>query len=240
MAHVLKPDSELEATLNRTKHTTYWKRCLKTYLPAAYTSNDSSRLLLAFFIISALDLLGELNSSCTEEERQSYIDWIYLNQVPEGGFRGSPGLSLGKVRNADNQAWDPPTVPCTYFALVSLAVLGDNLERVNRKGILQWLTKIQRPDGSFGETLGANGQIEGGTDTRFMFCAMAIRWVLRGDMKGTVDNISDIDVDSLVNYIRASEVTNHLVDARENLLTQYRISMVEYQELHFMNRMASN
>ena len=44
---------------------------------------------------------------------------------------------------------------------------------------LQWLTKMQREDGSFGETLGPGDKIEGGMDTRFGYCATGVRWVLR-------------------------------------------------------------
>lgn len=65
-------------------------------LPAAAAGQDSNRLTLAYFTLSALDLLGELDKI----DRKAAIDWVYSNQVvpdvedPESnwkdcGFRGS-------------------------------------------------------------------------------------------------------------------------------------------------------
>jgi len=189
--------------LDHSKHIVYWKRCLKTYLPRYYTPNDSNRLMLAYFIISALDLLDALNSSTTAEERESYAQWIYACQLPEGGFRGFPGSDFGSQRNDENKTWDPANVPATYFALATLLILGDHLKRVKRRECLEWLTKMQRPDGSFGETL-VNGKIEGGMDVRFGYTAMGIRWILRGGAGHEVDSVPDIDVDKLVQRIKQS------------------------------------
>ena len=44
--------------LNYARHIKYWRRNLKTLLPHFYTSNDSNRMLLALFTVSALDILG--------------------------------------------------------------------------------------------------------------------------------------------------------------------------------------
>lgn len=189
--------------LDKAKHITYWKRCLKTYLPHYYIPNDSNRLSLAYFVISALDLLDVLTSSTTAEEREGYAQWIYACQLPEGGFRGSPGSDFGLHRTDDNKTWDPANVPATYFALATLLILGDNLERVKRRECLDWLTKMQRPDGSFGETH-VNGNIEGGMDMRFGYTAMGIRWILRGRALGEVDGVADVDVDKLVRCVRQS------------------------------------
>src|SRR5579871_3979238 len=43
---------------DKDRHINYWQRCLKSLLPNDYTSTDSSRVLLGFFILSALDILG--------------------------------------------------------------------------------------------------------------------------------------------------------------------------------------
>lgn len=183
----------------------YWRRNLKTLLPHFYTSNDSNRMLLALFTVSALDILGDLDAALSSEERQGHIDWVYGCQLPEGGFRPWPGSNYGELRNDDNKIWDPAHIPGTFFALLTLIVLGDDLEKVKRKEILTWLVQMQRPEGSFGETLGEGGYVHGGNDSRFGYMATAIRWMLRGNLEGPCEGIPDIDVDAFVTCVRASE-----------------------------------
>ncbi|KAF2645451.1 putative geranylgeranyl transferase beta subunit [Massarina eburnea CBS 473.64] len=194
-----------DVKVNYAAHIRFWRRNLKTFLPRHYTGNDANRMLLGFFILSSLDILGDLPSALSPEERQGYIDWVYHCQLPEGGFRPAPVTNFGAARNDDNKIWDPAHLPGAFFALLNLVVLGDDLTRVKRRELLLWLTKIQRPDGSFGETLGENGQVEGGNDSRFGYMATAIRWILRGNLEGTVDGIPDIDVNQLVKCIRSAE-----------------------------------
>lgn len=188
------------------KHIVYWLRCLRSPLPHHYTSNDSNRMTLAFFTISALDLLGVLYTRTTPTEREEYATWIYSCQHPTGGFRGFPGTDFGDKATAENAEWDPANIPATYFALSALCVLSDDLSRVKRKELLGWLAKMQRDDGSFGETLGPGGRVEGGTDTRFGYCAMAVRWILRGEVEGEVDGVADVKVEQLVRCIQQSQV----------------------------------
>jgi geranylgeranyl transferase type-1 subunit beta len=163
-------------------------------------------MTLGFFILSGLDLLDQLHTSTTAAEREEYVRWVYSNQLPEGGFRGSPATDLRERRSESNRIWDPANVAATAFALLSLAVLRDDFKGVKRKECLMWLTQLQRPDGSFGETLSENGNIEGGTDTRYSYCATVIRWILRGSVQGRMDELPDINVDKLVDRIRQSEV----------------------------------
>jgi geranylgeranyl transferase type-1 subunit beta len=192
--------------LRRDKHITYWLRCLKTYLPWQYTSMDSNRMSLACFTLSSLDFLGALESSTTAEERSGYIDWIYRCQLPEGGFRGSPLTDFGPLSKPENAVWDPANLPATYFALVMLLILRDNFKRVKRKECLHWLTKMQRPDGSFGQTIGPNGSIEGGFDSRFGYLAMCIRWFLRNPSSPDDKDIPDVDVNNLTKRIASLQV----------------------------------
>jgi len=229
-----------ESTLNHARHVNYWRRCLKTYLPNVYTSNDSNRMTLAFFVISALDLLGDLQKATTAEEREGYVQWIYHCQHPEGGFRAFPATDFGELRNDKNKIWDPANVPATFFALLTLVLLGDNLERVKRRDCLQWLIKMQRPDGSFGETLGENGRVEGGNDTRFGYCGTGVRYILRGTVEGPVDDVPDINVDKLVNCIRMSEACLSSSWLRD-LLTNEKtydggISEAKFHEAHGTHR----
>jgi geranylgeranyl transferase type-1 subunit beta len=198
-------DPVAEAALSIPTHIRYWRRCLKTFLPHHYTSNDSNRMTLAFFTLSALDLLGDLDAALSPQERQAYVEWVYSCQLPEGGFRAFPGADFGPLRNDENRVWDPANVAATYFALLSLTLLGDDLQRVRKKEILQWLKALQRPDGSFGEALGEGGRAEGGNDTRFGYMGTGIRWILRGNAEGPVDGVPDIDVDSFVSYVQKIE-----------------------------------
>lgn len=188
----------------------YWTRCVKTLLPHQYTSLDSNRMYLGYFILAALDVLHVLETVCSEAERRDYADWIYRCQCPGGGFRMWRGTDFGELANDGNGKWDPANVPATYFALVTLLILGDDFKRIKRKQTLQWLRKMQRPDGSFGETL-VEGQIEGGMDPRYGYCAAGIRYVLRGTMSVPLsldgEEVQDIAVDMLVTCIRQAEAS---------------------------------
>src|SRR5271154_1353753 len=109
------------SVFHKERHVKYWLRCLKTFLPSAYISNDANRMTLAFFILSALDLLGELHEKITENERKEFIEWIYLCQHPDGGFRAFTGTNYGdSMRTVENEHWDPANIAGTYFALASL------------------------------------------------------------------------------------------------------------------------
>ncbi|KAL8773118.1 MAG: hypothetical protein Q9209_001794 [Squamulea sp. 1 TL-2023] len=192
----------MASTINKPTHIRYFLRCLKTHLPTAYTSNDSQRMTLAFFVLCGLDLLGSVDSNITGSERVAYIDWIYRCQHPDGGFRGFTGADMGTETTEENQHWDPSNIAATYFALASLAILGDDMGRVKRKKCLSWLKRLQLSDGTFGEALGSEGEAHSGRDMRFCYCAAAIRWILAG---GTGEEDEDIDVDGLVRFIKASQ-----------------------------------
>lgn len=192
---------------HKEKHVSYWLRCLRSPLPHQYTSTDANRMTLAFFTVAALDLLGVLVTRTTEEERKGYADWVYACQHPEGGFRGFPATEIdGSGRSGEGMDWNPATTPATYFALSTLCILSDDFSRVNRPATLRWLNKLQRPNGSFGEMLGENNEILGGNDTRFGYCSMVARWILRGNLEGEVEGVPDIRVDEFVSCVRAAEV----------------------------------
>ena len=192
------------------KHIKYWLRCLKTYLPTGYTPNDSNRMTLASFVLSALDLLGVLQERTTESERDDYIDWIYHCQLPDGGFRGFTGTDLGRLRTAENEHWDPANLAATYFALAGLLILGDGLERVKRSECLNWLARLQYPDGSIGEVLGENGTVEGGGDPRFCFMGLLVRWLLSDEGDKKTGEGPDIDVDRLAGFIESARVSTNV------------------------------
>lgn len=196
-----------EAKLEIPKHIKYWQRCLNSLLPTVYTSTDSSRLTLGFFILSALDLLNVGASTFPDSQRKSIRSWILKCQHPLGGFCGSTNHRFPDVYYADVGAGirdvDPANLPATFFAILSLGFVG-GLKDVKRRECLRWLKKLQRDDGSFGEFVTEDGKIQGGRDMRYCYVATAIRWMLTGDAheERTED---DIDVEKLVGHLRVGQ-----------------------------------
>lgn len=163
-----------EPPLDKPRHLRYWQRCLRTLLPHHYTSMDSTRLSLAFFIITSIDLLStppDSSSSTTTttkplltpSDRRNLRRWVLSCQHPDGGFCGSPTHVLPRaIQTADHDS-ENPHIGGTYFALLVLAILADDddddeqggggaFAGVDRVRTLRWLRRLQRPeDGSFGE-----------------------------------------------------------------------------------------
>ncbi|KAF4835728.1 Geranylgeranyl transferase type-1 subunit beta [Colletotrichum tropicale] len=211
--------------LEKERHIKYWQRCHKTFLPHQYTSSDSTRLALTFFILAALDILSPSSADkhlLTAEDRAAARNFVLGLQHPAGGFCGSPTHALPKDVCA---GWDfekgapkprhasSANIAATYFALLIFAIVADGQEGaksayagVDRVKTLRWLRRLQRADGSFGELVLDDGRIEGGRDMRLCYLAAATRWMLRGDMKeGDADWVEDIDVDAMVGHIRRSQ-----------------------------------
>ena len=233
--------------LDRGRHLKYWKRCLRTVLPTQYTSQDSSRMVLGFFILSAVDLLSSPSSSTgpppeellTHTDRRQLRNWVLACQHPAGGFCGSPthvppstistGASTTPPHSHGSGTHDGAYLAATAFALLLLPLLCANeavdghdgartaYNGVQRRATLAWLRRLQRRDGSFGETLGEGlpgndatsgdggrdeAQIAGGRDMRYAYFAAMTRWMLRG---GEGSEEEDIDVDALVGFIRRAQ-----------------------------------
>jgi geranylgeranyl transferase type-1 subunit beta len=204
------------------RHVRYWLRCFRSFLPHQYTSNDSTRVTLAFFIISALDLLSSASSFSTtpatnvEADKLSLLKpadrvrlrkWILSLQHPNGGFCGSPHhvLPVNDPKDHVNA-----NIAATVFALLSLGILSDLDGKdaflgVERIATLRWLKKLQREDGSFGEMITRDGYIGGGRDTRYCYIAAIIRFILCGVEARWGDENLDFDVDALVGHIRRGQ-----------------------------------
>eukprot|EP00058_Branchiostoma_floridae_P024457 XP_002609947.1 hypothetical protein BRAFLDRAFT_124378 [Branchiostoma floridae] len=69
-------NSGTQSEFAKEKHVKFFKRCLQV-LPSRYCSLDTTRLTVAFFALSGLDLLGALETI----NKQEIIDWIYSLQV---------------------------------------------------------------------------------------------------------------------------------------------------------------
>lgn len=200
--------------LNKARHLKYWSRCLRSLLPHHYTSSDSNRMALAYFVLSAIDLLlpsspesdPELQTSparLTPADRLRFREWILSCQHAGGGFCGSPTMALPahgyegwsfEARAPEMGNPGQANIAATVFALILLALLaGDEDEAargafvgVDRARTLGWLRKLQREDGSFGEVL---AYIEGqglvvGGGKDMRYCYLAA--VLRWMLRGDV------------------------------------------------------
>lgn len=197
--------SEPEPHLDKDKHISYWRRCLLTLLPNQYTPNDSNRLTLGFFILSALDLLSAGADTFPNSQQADIRAWILKCQHPHGGFCGSPNHMYPGGFYGEKEEMDPANLPATFFALLSLGFVG-GLEGVKRKECLSWLQRLQRDDGSFGEWISPDGKMQGGNDMRYCQVASAIRWVLRGDVPAGEQAEDDINLEGLVRHLRNGQV----------------------------------
>ncbi|KAK6615240.1 prenyltransferase and squalene oxidase [Botrytis cinerea] len=103
-----------EAKLEVAKHIKYWQRCLHSLLPTVYTSTDSSRLTLGFFILSALDLLNVGASTFSDSQRRAIRAWILK----------FPDVYYADVGNGKRDI-DPANLPATFFAILSLGFRED-------------------------------------------------------------------------------------------------------------------
>ncbi|SCV71182.1 BQ2448_2770 [Microbotryum intermedium] len=94
-----------EAPFHASKHVLFCFRSLK-FLPSPYQAEDQTRMTLAYFCLSSLSLLPSTCLSPTNdpslsaldvllksEQRQGYIDWVYEQQSPGGGFRGGDSMA---------------------------------------------------------------------------------------------------------------------------------------------------
>jgi prenyltransferase beta subunit len=72
-------------SLARKQHIKYFQRFL-SLLPARLVCYDSTRLTIAFFAISGLDILNALDV-LDDKKKEHIINWIYRLQVVPDGSR---------------------------------------------------------------------------------------------------------------------------------------------------------
>lgn len=191
-----------EDVLQREKHIKFLLRHLN-FMPGEYSGLDSNKMTLVYFVVSSLDVMGELSRI---PDPQSIKDFVYSCQIlpdsedPEGtmqncGFRGS--TFFGKPFNptcasTKQQLHDQHHIAMTYTALVILRILGEDYSKVNKKAIAQGLKQLQQPDGSFSCVPGGSE-----SDMRFIYCACVISYLL--------DDWSGIDTDKAYQFILSSQ-----------------------------------
>ncbi|KAK5649841.1 hypothetical protein RI129_000870 [Pyrocoelia pectoralis] len=186
-------DSEDKSVLHRKVHIKYLLRFLDG-LPSEFTSCDTTRITIAYFIISSLDVLNSLNL-INAERRIAIIEWIYSLQVVNdeelvSGFQGSSTLNTS-FNKTSNSLYKWSHLAGTYCGLCSLIILGDDLSKVNRGAIIKSLKSLQLADGCF---TGAKSGTE--NDMRFLFMATSICYIL--------NDWSAIDITKAINFIKNS------------------------------------
>ena len=153
-------------------HSKYFARCLSV-LPSYISSLDNSRVTLAFYSLAALDLLGSLPQSLPYSSSE-LISWIYRLQLNDQskpcGFRGSTCVITSRT---NSNAYDQTHITMTMASLISLLLLGDDLEHVQRDQIASSLAQLQLPNGSFLAT-----SLSTENDLRFVYCACVIAFIL--------------------------------------------------------------
>ncbi|GAA5908245.1 hypothetical protein JCM6882_006780 [Rhodosporidiobolus microsporus] len=205
------------------QHTLFALRHAK-FLPTPYQAEDSNRMTLAYFCLASLALLPSVPISGADpslsalevmlkpREREGYIEWVYQQQLPSGGFRGSDSLGGGSSSSASTSTADtapapstsqtPPSLPPfsfldfphviqSYTALLILAILNDDFSRLNRKGLLDFVGSCQNEDGSFSHHPGCLEP----PDPRSSYSAFAILSML--------DDWSTVDVDRALGFLNS-------------------------------------
>ncbi|KAF8575608.1 terpenoid cyclases/Protein prenyltransferase [Ramaria rubella] len=200
------------SNLARTGHISHFMRCL-TGLPASKTDLDTSRLGIAYYCLSGLDLLGVVDEKIkiNDMDRMEWRDWIWnLSVQSEHGFGFRPGYSLEGSNSSPSSSsqYDPPHLIMTYTALLSLTILRDDFSRLNRPRLIAFLRSTQHLDGRSTQMprsylLHTNpgnsfssfpiGSVSSERDLRLTFCICAICSML--------DDWSGINVDAAVEYI---------------------------------------
>lgn len=157
-------------------------------LPTKYQSEDSNALAIIYFSLASLQLLDAVHAQFTPKERSSFIDYIYRHLIETekyAGFRGS-FTHAGTSSSIELAA--------TCFAIQSLLILNDDLQRLPRTKIISTVAACQRPDGGFASTI--NGLSS--ADLRYAMIASTICKILRAVTSG-------IDVNSCTKYILARQ-----------------------------------
>lgn len=188
---------------------------------------------LAFFALSTLELLGALDvddavdgsdggngkrSVLSRAEKAAYADWIYAQQHPDGGFRGSPFVGL------EDPMREPAHIVMSYTALLSLAILGDDLVRLDAASLVRSVQACQTEDGSFAPFPQSPER-----DVRFVYCAFVLCYLL--------DAFDSIDVDAAVAYLLRCRSYDYAFGQAPGLEPQGGTSYCALASLHLAGRL---
>jgi geranylgeranyl transferase type-1 subunit beta len=153
-------------------HTKYFARCL-TVLPSHTSSLDNSRVTVAYYSLAGLDLLHSVPISLPYNPSE-LIAWIYsLQLTPDSDACGFRGSSCAITSRVTPNLYDHIHITMTMTALISLLILGDDLEHVQRRKIASSLVHLQLSNGAFLAT-----RLSTENDLRFVYCACVVAFIL--------------------------------------------------------------
>lgn len=121
-------------------------------------------MTLAYFCLAALALLpssavstqdptlSALDVMLKPAHRTGFLDWVYQQQLAQGGFRGSDSLAAAlptdRTGARTSSDLDSAHLIQTYTALVILGLLDDDYARLRRHDLARFVGACQNPDGS--------------------------------------------------------------------------------------------
>ena len=176
-------------------HSKYFARCL-TILPTQTSSLDNSRLTVVFYSLAALDLLNSLPKSLPYNASE-IISWIYsLQLITDSDVSGFRGSTCSITTRTQPNYYDRVHITMTMTGLLSLLLLGDDLENVDRRKIASSLKYLQLPTGAFLAT-----RISTENDLRFVYCACVVAFIL--------NDWSGIDKDLCTSFILQCQTYEH-------------------------------
>lgn len=184
------------------KHARYFQLCAAT-LPEKAQAEDANKLALIYFVLTGLDLVGQL----PRDEYAQYTELVYQHMIllPDKtmqGFRSSQTFRLDE----QNNAYDLPNLSATFFGLaVLLALESDFSARIDRHKVMRFVSRCQitlGPDkGCFRPVSGSAGDPFGEADLRLCYIAAGIRTMLGYDKLAAEERVCDIDVAALTAFI---------------------------------------
>ncbi|KAL4717168.1 hypothetical protein ACJJTC_017055 [Scirpophaga incertulas] len=188
---------EESSELAHRQHVKYFNRFLNI-LPSSLSSHDTTRVTIAYFSVSGLDVLGAI-SSISQELKSRIIDWIYRLQVtPNGKYAdmSSCGIQGSSTINMDldgpNSHYKCGHLAMTYTGLCILLTLGDDLSRINRKALIEGVKALQTEEGNFSATLSGCE-----SDMRFVYCAACISYILNDWSGFNIEKATDYILKSI-------------------------------------------
>ena len=154
-------DPEVSLKLNRARHVEFLKRGLSEPLRPSFISLEASRPWIIYWILHALDLLGE-REMILDEFSNSCVHALQLCQHPSGGFGGG-----------QHQI---PHLATTYAAVSALVCIGTSeaLSIIDRRGVKRFILSMKDE-----ETGGFRMHEMGEIDMRGTYCAIAVASLLQ-------------------------------------------------------------
>jgi len=151
-----------DIVLDRERHVEFLRRGLAEPLHGSYISLEASRPWIIFWILHALDLLGE-RSIIEDEFADGVVSFLDLCQDKDrGGFGGGP--------------YQIPHLATTYAAVAALVTIGSPaaLSIIDREKMRSFLHRMKDTT-----TGGFRMHEDGETDIRGTYCAIAVASLLQ-------------------------------------------------------------